>query len=169
MRVLIGYGSLHGATKGIAERLAAGLREFGFDADVRPLDPRTDPEGYDAYVLGSAVHDADWLPGATAFVRAHARTLAGRPVWFYSVGLARVVGGWFERHAAEPKSMPELRRLTGPRAHRLLAGALRREHIPLIGRVVYRLMGGRYGDFRDWAEIDAWAQDIAFDLAEASV
>jgi menaquinone-dependent protoporphyrinogen oxidase len=29
---------------------------------------------------------------------------------------------------------------------------------------MFRAMGGRYGDFRDWDVIDAWAAEIAQDL-----
>jgi hypothetical protein len=41
---------------------------------------------------------------------------------------------------------------------------VRPDQFPKLSRVVLRLMGGRYGDFRDWVEIDRWADQIAADL-----
>ncbi|MCX5554676.1 flavodoxin domain-containing protein [Streptomyces sp. NBC_00038] len=164
----MGYASEHGSTRGVAESLGNRLRELGHQVDVRPVDEKLETDGYDAFVLGSAIHSGAWMPAAADFVRARSDELCTRPVWFFSVGLARVVGGWFEEHAAEPKQLPELRRAVRPRGHWLFAGALEREHIPAVGRVIYRLMGGRYGDFRDWEEVHAWALEIALDLAEHS-
>jgi len=48
-----------------------------------------------------------------------------------------------------------------PRDHRLFTGVVRAEHFPPFSRVVMRLMGGRFGDFRDWAAIDGWTDEIA--------
>jgi menaquinone-dependent protoporphyrinogen oxidase len=62
--------------------------------------------------------------------------LAGRPVWLFSVGLARALGGWAEAHAKEPKEIAGFRDAIHPRDHRLLAGAIERDHIPLIGRLI---------------------------------
>jgi menaquinone-dependent protoporphyrinogen oxidase len=36
MRVLVAYASRHGATQGIAERIAETLRSGGFEADALP-------------------------------------------------------------------------------------------------------------------------------------
>ncbi|WP_017570203.1 flavodoxin domain-containing protein [Nocardiopsis halotolerans] len=165
MFVLVGYASEHGSTREIAERIADRLRGRGHTADVRPLPGAPEADGYEAVILGSAVHGGSWIPGAYDYVRANAESLGRMPVWLFSVGLARVLGGWFGKHVQVPKEIAELRGAVGFREHRLLAGALRPGHLPLFGRAVYRLMGGRYGDFRDWDEIDGWADAIAADLS----
>lgn len=167
MTVLVGYASEHGSTEGIARRIAARLRERGRTADVRPLSDAPGADGYEAVVLGSAVHGGAWLDEASGYVRANTDPLGRIPIWLFSVGLARVVGGWFEKHSRDPEEIMELCRGHDLRDHRLLAGALRPQHLPLPGRVFYRLIGGRYGDFRDWEEIDAWADTIAADLSAA--
>ncbi|MEY9214547.1 flavodoxin domain-containing protein [Thermobifida halotolerans] len=165
MLVMIGYASAHGSTEGIARRVADRLREHGHDVDVRPLDePVADLDRYDAFVLGSAVHGSSWLREAVDFTRRETDTLAQRPVWLFSVGLARVLGGRFEQAGGEPRGTPELRQAVGAREHRLLAGAIQPKHLPLFARGIYRMMGGRYGDFRDWAEVDDWAESIAAQL-----
>ncbi|URN11515.1 flavodoxin domain-containing protein [Streptomyces radiopugnans] len=75
MTVLVGYASAHGSTREIAERIAARLAERGVEAETASLDAVGDAGGYDAYVLGSAVHGMAWLPEATGFVHTHRELL----------------------------------------------------------------------------------------------
>jgi menaquinone-dependent protoporphyrinogen oxidase len=165
MTVLVGYASEHGSTQGIAERIAARIGEHGSQVEVRSLDQIEDADDYDAVVLGSAVHNGSWLPEGTRFVRRNHVTLAERPVWLFSVGLARALGGRAEAHAKEPKEIPRFREAIHPRDHHLFAGALGHDDIPPMGRMIWKVMGGRYGDFRNWEEIDAWAEGIARHLS----
>lgn len=64
----------------------------------------------------------------------------------------------------EPKQLAAWRTCMIPCDHHLFTGVVRPEHVPLFGRLLFRLAGGRFGDFRNWAEIDKWAEDIAKDL-----
>ncbi|MET9294714.1 flavodoxin domain-containing protein [Streptomyces sp. NPDC003077] len=171
MRVLVGYTGEHGSTRGVAEHVAATLGKDGHEAEVVPLavpgagGPAPD---HDAFVLGSAVHNGRWMPEADAFLRRYRGELAGRPLWLFSVGLARVLGGWVERRAPDPEPVRSLCAALHPVDHHLFAGAFEREHTGLVGHVVFRAMGGRYGDHRDWDEIGAWADGIARHLATIS-
>jgi len=56
MPVLVVYASKHGATRGIAGRIAAGLRTAGCQAEVRPVKDAGDLAAYDAFVIGSAAY-----------------------------------------------------------------------------------------------------------------
>ncbi|GAB2484170.1 flavodoxin domain-containing protein [Nocardiopsis aegyptia] len=141
MTVLVGYASQHGSTREIAQRIAARLRERGHTVDVRSLGEAPALGGYEAAVLGSAVHSGSWLPDASDYVRAATAPDGRMPVWAFSVGLARVVGGWFEKYAQESEEVARLRETTDLREHRLLKGALSPEHLPLFGRAAYRIMG----------------------------
>jgi menaquinone-dependent protoporphyrinogen oxidase len=58
MSVLVVYASKHGATRGIAGRIAASLRTAGCQADVRPVKDAGDLAAYDAFVIGSAAYEA---------------------------------------------------------------------------------------------------------------
>lgn len=64
MNVLVGYASAHGSTREIAERLGSRLDEMGLKADVRSMADVGDADAYEAFVLGSAVHDQAWLAPA---------------------------------------------------------------------------------------------------------
>jgi menaquinone-dependent protoporphyrinogen oxidase len=55
-----------------------------------------------------------------------------------------------------------------PRDHRLFSGVIMLSQLSRMGRAIFRVLGCRYGDFRDRRAIDAWAQDIAHALAVAA-
>ncbi|NGN62454.1 flavodoxin [Streptomyces sp. A7024] len=166
MDVLVGYATAHGSTRGIAERIGTDLFTAGLRCDVRPLEAVGNAEEYTAFVLGSAVHGQAWLDPAQEFLRRNRALLAARPVWLFSAGMPAALRGPWRRMAAqeEPVILAGLTALPSVRGHRLLSGVLRREHLPVAGRVGFRLMGGRYGDFRDWDAIDSWAAGIAVEL-----
>jgi menaquinone-dependent protoporphyrinogen oxidase len=56
MPVLVVYASKHGATGGIAERIAAKLTEEGYPAQALSVQEASGLEGYDAFVIGSATY-----------------------------------------------------------------------------------------------------------------
>jgi menaquinone-dependent protoporphyrinogen oxidase len=166
MNVLVGYATAHGSTRGIAERLAARLSQAGLKAEARDMSTVDDADAYGAFVLGSAVHGQAWLVPAEDFVRANADILGPRPVWIFSVGMPGALRGPWKRLA--PKEAPAIiERLPGDlpfRGHRLLSGVVTRKQLPRTGRLLFHLMGGRFGDYRDWASVDAWAAEIATEL-----
>ncbi|MBO2447948.1 flavodoxin domain-containing protein [Actinomadura barringtoniae] len=163
MTILVGYASAHGSTRGIAERIAAKLAGSGHDAEVQNLCQIDRLSEYDAYVLGSAVHNRAWLIEATETVMAGREMLRHRPVWLFSVGMPAALRGPWRVFAdkEEPMVSARLREAIAPREHRLFSGVFRPEHISFFGRVLFRAMGCRYGDYRDWEAIDAWAEAIA--------
>jgi hypothetical protein len=64
-----------------------------------------------------------------------------------------------------PKAVQQLAELTDLHGQRVFAGAVKRGDWGGLGGVVFRLMGGRYGDVRDWADITAWTDRVANGLA----
>lgn len=124
MRVLIVYASQYGSTKGIAERVGFSLHEHGIDVELRSTDVDSvelSDNGYDVYVIGSAVHMGHWLRPAVDFVRDNVDVLALRPTWLFSSG---PVG---EKHVHEPQPDPaeisKFRRVLKVRDHVVFAGA----------------------------------------------
>ena len=172
MVVLVGYASASGSTRGVAERIAARITEHGCAVDCRPVDQVKDPTAYAAFVLGSAVHSGAWLPSAADFLRRNVDTLIGRAVWLFrvsSVGeqssaFAPAVARRMRAMRKEPKGVAEARTAVMPRDHHDFAGVVQPRDWGLAGRVFMTAMMGRYGDHRNWAEIDAWARDIARQL-----
>ncbi len=53
-----------------------------------------------------------------------------------------------------------------PVEHRLFTGVVSAAAFGKVGALLFRAMGGRFGDFRDWAEIERWSASISEALAE---
>jgi menaquinone-dependent protoporphyrinogen oxidase len=169
MVVLVAYATGHGSTRGIAARIADRLRQQGTDAEVRAVADVPDVSGYEAVILGSAIHGGEWLPEARQFADRNAAALRERPVWLFSVSTLGDEESMFPPRVAnrlralrkETAEMNQMRQLLHPREHRNFAGAITRSQWPATGRAFFLATGGRYGDHRNWPAIDAWADLIA--------
>ena len=176
MRVLVAYATDHGSTRGVADRIADRLQQHGVDADACAVADVLEVSRYEAVVLGSAIHGGKWLPAARQFADRNAAPLRERPVWLFSVSTLGDEESMFPPRVANRmrswrKETPEaagMRRLLQPREHRNFAGAIARSDWPATGRAFFRATGGRYGDHRNWPEIDAWADRIAAQLTVKS-
>jgi menaquinone-dependent protoporphyrinogen oxidase len=173
MKVLIAYASRHGATAGIAQRIAAGLGEAGLDAEARPVAEVGDVAVYDAVVVGAAAYMFHWLKPATRFVERHRQVLARRPVWLFSSGPLGTDLVDDEGHdvleATRPREFDELNELVRPRGEQVFFGAWDPDAPPVgfVERLLRHLPAHGdtpAGDFRDWDAIDAWAAEVARDL-----
>jgi menaquinone-dependent protoporphyrinogen oxidase len=178
MRVLVTYASRCGATQGIAERIAATLRQQGLETTVEEARKAGDPAGYDAAVIGSASYFFHWMKPAAKFVRHNADALANRPVWLFSSGPlgAKTHNDQGQEMCAvlEPKEIAEFRQTVGPREHRVFFGALEAKKLGFLFGLLLKMPANKddtifpQGDFRNWAEIDAWASSIAEELKSVS-
>ena len=161
MTVLVAYASRRGATRGVAERIAARLRGHGLDVHMDPLLGREEVGRFEGVVLGSPVYSRTWEKEAVDFCRRNAPALAGHPVWTFSVGWA---GHGEDGLPPDPRHLDDVHQLVQTREHRFFLGALDTAALSLAQRQAFRMRGGRPGDFRDWAAIDAWTDEIARQL-----
>jgi menaquinone-dependent protoporphyrinogen oxidase len=168
MKILVAYASRLGSTKSIAERIAAQLGRHDLHASARSVGDVVDVTPFDAFVMGSAVYAGHWLKEASQFVRDNRATISARPVWLFSSG---PVGRFAtNREGVEPAEVDELRSALRARDHRIFAGALDRRMVDGADLgFAERFIAKRFvpeGDFRDWPQIDAWADDIAQEIAK---
>jgi menaquinone-dependent protoporphyrinogen oxidase len=176
MKVLVAYSTFRGSTREVAERIGARLREADHDVEVREVGDVQSVADSEAVVLGSAIHGGKWLPAGSEFVSRYGPDLRGRPNWLFSVSTVGDEESMFpssvaRRMRAWRKESPELsefRRVLEPIEHRHFAGVVARSDWPLGGRIFFRLMGGRYGDHRNWVAIEGWAERIASRLVASS-
>jgi menaquinone-dependent protoporphyrinogen oxidase len=178
MHVLVVYATKYGATKGIAERIGRKLAECDHHATVVSAGDSVGPLGsYDAFVIGSAVFIGSWLKEASAFVRRNHAVLAHRPVWLFSSGPigTRSVDdqGRDVREAAVPKEIGEFNPLIHARDHHVFYGAFDPTKLSFTHRMVCSMPALKKllveGDFRDWNEIDRWAESISTSLSPVAV
>lgn len=179
MSILVAYATRHGATRGIAERIAERLRADGLDAEARPAAEVRDATRYEAFIVGGAAYMFHWLGDATKFVRRNRALLAERPTWLFSSG---PVGtdtvdeeGRDVLVVSIPKEFAELRDAIHPREEKVFFGVSDPGAKPIgfAERFVSLMPAAKAafpkGDFRDWPAIDAWADEIARELAGAAV
>ncbi len=178
MKVLVAHASRHGATQGIAERIAQRLRAAGLLADARAAADVRDAATYEAFVVGGAAYMFHWLKDATRFVERNRDILATRPTWLFSsgpVGTDTVdAKGRDVLITSVPREFADLTTAVHPRGERVFFGAWD-PSLPPVGlaeRFVRHMPAAARnamptGDFRDWAAIDAWADEIAAELKGA--
>ena len=177
MNAIVVYASKYGSTKGIAEFIAEKLQERGILAEVQDVETIHDLGGFDVVVIGSAAYMGHWMKEATEFVRRNRSVLANRPVWLFSSGPLGIetkdAQGRELIVVAEPKEIAEFRGSVKPRDHRVFFGALDRSKLAFVHRAIAKLPAARTllpdGDFRDWQDIEAWAESIANELAQGHV
>lgn len=166
-RVLVAVASRHGATREIAAALARDLTGnraatgLDLEAVVVPVEHRPDPHRYAAVVLGSAVYGGSWLPVARNFATGAAAALRTRPLWLFSSGPI----GQPPFPEAEPYDIATFTAMLHPRGSRVLPGRLEPALLTFGERAVVTAMRAPAGDARDWAEVAAWADEIAGSLS----
>lgn len=164
-KVLVAYSSKHGSTIGIAEKIGTVLRDRGRWVEVRDVAGVGDPSGYDAVVLGSAVYVGGWRRDASRFLERHQHALASIPTWIFSSGptgeleAEEALKGW-----EFPDGLRAELEVVQPRDTVVFHGALHPETLGTIERLIVRGVGAEMGDFRDFAAIGAWANEIADEL-----
>jgi len=177
MRILVAYASRHGATQGIAERIAETLTAAGHQVDARALKDVGDPGDYDAFVIGSAVYMFHWLKDMTRFLRRNQRILADRPVWLFGSGPLGTettdAKGRDVLDVSAAKEAAEFEAIIHPRGQAMFFGAYSRgKPVGLAERFVQTMPAARdampEGDFRDWVAIEAWAVGITRELEDSS-
>jgi menaquinone-dependent protoporphyrinogen oxidase len=167
-RVLVTYATAAGSTAGIAERIAATLRDEDCAVVCRPVGPDLDPTEYDAVVIGSAVHSMAWLRPAID-VLGRIPDAGHRPTWCFSVG-GVAPHGPVTRYMTTQEARKVEQGFPASfhaREHRFFGGIVDMSGVPLWGKVFWRLVGGRPGDHRNWPAVDAWARQIAAELTRA--
>ncbi|WP_042365684.1 flavodoxin domain-containing protein [Streptacidiphilus neutrinimicus] len=162
-RILVAYASRNGATEEIAAWLGERLRARAGRAEVTVAEAsdRLDPVGYDAVVLGSALYEGRWLRSAARFARRYRHELAERWVWTFSSGPlddSASTGEVPMTHSADRIS----RRLLA-RDHVTFGGRLSADARGWLGHAM--VQSGLGGDYRDRAQIDAFADRIADELS----
>ncbi|WP_433716033.1 flavodoxin domain-containing protein [Nocardia sp. CA-084685] len=166
-RIAVLYATAQGSTRDIAEFIADALAARGAEIELSDIEHAPELSGFNAIILGSAVHNMQLLPTMTSFVNTHHDQLTQAQVWLFSVGLGPAlrgpIGRWIGRTV--PKKIAALRDSIAPRGYHAFAGHYERAGVSLKARTLYRLMGGgHYGDLRDWEAILGWTTSIAHSL-----
>jgi len=170
MRVLTAYASAHGSTAEVARFIADAWRERGIESVVTAVGSAPPVEGYDAYALGSAIHNGLWLPEMAHFVRRSLPQLSGKPVYLW-LNCLRVIEPNGYVYVTNNYLPNVLDRRLSFRKIGLFAGKVDLATIKEdeVWTLTFRYDGSKTpemmaGDYRDWGLIRAWADQVAADL-----
>lgn len=160
--VLVAFASRKGATIEVADRIAEQLRHRGVPTYCLPVEEATEVDRFAAIVLGCPVYNQSWPQEGREFLQRNIETLRATPTWLFSVGSfgddKRLIGRTVRR---EPKGIDDLRERVRAEDYRVFAGVVEPSQWPWFGRMFFRALGGRFGDNRNWAEIERWSDSIA--------
>lgn len=160
--VLVAFASRKGATIGVAERIAKRLRLRGLPTLCLPVEEASEVDRFAATILGCPVYNQAWPQEGREFLQRNIDALRATPTWLFSVGSfgddRRLIGRTVKR---EPKGIDDLRERIEAEDYRVFAGVVEASQWPLFGRLFFRALGGRFGDNRDWPEIERWSDSIA--------
>jgi menaquinone-dependent protoporphyrinogen oxidase len=181
--------SRHGATAGIAGRIAEVLTSEGIQVLAADAADRPRLADVDGYVIGSGVYLGSWLKDGVRFLEEHASDLSRRPVWLFSSGplpgssktvadadpLDAALGPAEGPGSGGHKKIAALSATIQPREHRVFLGAFDpKAPAKSMPERVLRLLPRSdsilpAGDWREWDAIEAWARSIARALEESAV
>jgi menaquinone-dependent protoporphyrinogen oxidase len=174
MRVLTVYASAHGSTAEVARYIADVWLKRGIETDVAAVGSVQSVEGYDAYALGSAIHNGLWLPEMATFVRRSREALSGKPVYLW-LNCLRVMERDGYAYVTNNYLPNILNRRLSFRKIGVFAGKIDLASIneDEVWTLTFRYDGSKTpaklaGDYRDWERIRAWAEQVADDLMAVS-
>lgn len=172
-RLLIAYDTIHGSAGEVAARIGEVLCSRGFAADVKWVGDVAGLDGYDGFVVGSALYQFTWLGDAKKFLDTNCVQLAARPTAVF------VVGASMSQDTPQTRDMvqkafvqPVLKKYPAisPLSVGLFGGAFDfdQEQYTLFEKIVLRILGfvlrlpdRRKADWRNWDAMDAWAVELA--------
>jgi menaquinone-dependent protoporphyrinogen oxidase len=158
--ILVAYGSKHGATAEIAQRIGEVLRADGLTVEVCPAEQVGRLEGYRAVVLGSAVYALRWRREARRLLRLLLRhPVPGQEVWLFSSG--PLDDDPHEPEKIVSKRVREAAEHPAVHEHRIFAGRYPIEPSNFVERSMVKNAPADRRDFRDWAQVEGWAHAIA--------
>lgn len=170
MKILVAYASAHGTTGEVANFMARILENFGADVTCAPVEKVESVAEYDAFVLGSAIHEGVWLQGMLLFLDKFEAELMQKPVYFFVTCIRIVEADGYEHVMKQYMYAPTLEKLK-VRNVNAFGGAIQLNNINWDERWA---LGLRYdgtnlqsrlnADYRDWYSISAWVNNIAKDL-----
>ena len=160
MKILLTSSSKHGSTDEVAAVIAERLQAAQITVEIKRPEDVDSVDGYDAFILGSAVYMTKWTSEAVDFTKRVHDDLKARPVWAFSVGLSGLPKG----KVSDPMRIGPVLLALDPEDHMTFAGRFDPSKLSLRERSIAKLGGATEGDYRDWDEVRQWADAIATSL-----
>jgi menaquinone-dependent protoporphyrinogen oxidase len=172
MKLLIAYATRKNSTKETAEFIGEIMSTRGAEVTVADCDDVANVREYDAVIVGTAVYTGEWLPAAETFLRKFGDEMAQKPFAYFMLCIRVLEADGYSYVMDEYVPHYLLQKMTNIVEGTVFAGRLYDEDIDWHERwtLSVRYEGAQdplsiNHDYRDWAEIRAWAHRLADRLA----
>lgn len=160
-KILVAFATRYGSTQGVAEKIAATLKEQGLAVDLYPLHEVKSLAEYSAVVLGAPLYMFHWHKDALNFLARYRAALIKMPVAIFALG------PWHE----DEKEFQEVRGQLDkelakfswlhPQATEIFGGKFDPNALTFPHNLIPALKNMPASDIRDWEKIRAWANKLA--------
>jgi len=171
--LLVTYGTGHGQTARVAERIASVLDDHGHDVTALPVSDASaaNVRAADAVLVGSPVQNRRYLPEVVEFVRANSQALAAVPTGFFQLSLAVLFPFRWARNG-DHRWIDTLVEETGWQPDRVgrFAGAIAYTQYDRPTRWAFRFVSllttgdtdaSRDYEYTDWAAVEQFAEEFS--------
>jgi len=161
IKVLVAYASQMGSTAEIAEAIAERLATAGLEVTTCPCAEAPEPSDFDAVVCGSAIYATRWEKSARHYVRTYKDSLRQRPTWLFESGPC---GSLAEQRHETSRFVLRVAGEIGCKPPKVFGGNL--DPARANSRIAHWVANSDLaGDYRNWDDIRAWADDIGRSLS----
>ena len=161
-QVLIAYETSKGSTREIANAIAEEIRTAGWDAEAVEIKDSPRPEDYGYVIVGGPIY-LGRIKGVRGFVGSHEAVLSERLIGAFAVGMSFAVPDK-ETQASGRKALDEAIAPLAAKHLGYFAGKIDMEKLSFIQKIMIKAVKSPVGDYRDWAAVKSWAQEIVKEL-----
>jgi len=165
-KILIAYASEYGSTVGVAKMIGKTLCSFDVRVDVKYIEHINNIEGYEQVIIGSPIQYDTWMDEAKTFVQTYKQELSVLNVSYFFTCLT--LSQKSEKAIKQAQVYADDLELLCPeiklQSIGQFAGVLNFSKFPfsfrLLARVMFKVLGVKEGDYRDWDAIKKWSNKI---------
>ena len=163
-KILVAYATWAGATQSVAEFIGKTMQEKGEPVEVLPAKSVKDISGYDAVILGTAVHAGMLNNDSHNFVQRFAVQLPAKKVAYFVVCLT--MSKDTPENCAQADAYIETLVKLAPEAKLLGRGKFGgvMDATKLRGLIRLMMSHSPQGDYRNWDAIKKWTEDLYMKL-----